>query len=88
MNLFEENGSIYKLRETYGIYMTISSMTRCETYKIQMRFFTTELNKFKQLKHGHKKQPLHYGDYLQLLTIIVPSYTPSIFFFDFHVYNP
>ena len=39
-----------------------------------MRFFTTELNKFKQLKHGHKKQPLHYGDYLQLLTIIVPYF--------------
>ncbi len=49
-----------------------------------MRFFTTELNKFKQLKHGYKKQPLHYGDYLQLLTTIVPSYTPSVFFFDFH----
>jgi hypothetical protein len=63
-------------------------MTRCATQKIQMRFFTTELNKFKQLNHGYKKQPLHYGDYLQLLTTIVPSYTPSIFFFDIHVYNP
>ncbi len=53
-----------------------------------MRFFTTELNKFKQLKTGIKKQPLHYRDYLQFLNTIVPSYTKSIFFFDFHVYNP
>ncbi len=53
-----------------------------------MRFFTTVLNKFKQLKTGINKQPVHYGDYLQLLNTIVPSYTPTIFFFDFHVYNP
>ncbi len=53
-----------------------------------MRFFTTERNKFKQLKTGIKKQPLHYRDYLQLPNSIGPSYTPSIVFFDFHVYNP
>jgi len=45
------------------------------------------ISRYCPFKHGHKKQPLHYGDYLQLLTIIVPSYTPSIFFLDFHVYN-
>ncbi len=41
-----------------------------------MRFFTTELNKFKQikhLKHGYKKQPLHYGDYVWIFFIL--SYT-------------
>jgi hypothetical protein len=35
-------------------YMTFSSITRCETLKIEMRLFTTELNRFNmEIKTNH-----------------------------------